>query len=65
VAPVHDFGFIDREARIVSSSEARSCANGAIHIDDDSASSAYEVMMVVADAIFVQSRRANGLNPSN
>jgi hypothetical protein len=65
MAPVHDFGFVDPEARVVCSSEAWSCADGTIHIDHDSASSANEVVVVVADAVFIQGRGANRLNAPN
>lgn len=64
-APVHDFCFIDFETCVVGSRQAWGRTDRAIHIDDDSAPATDDVMVVVADTVFVQSRGANGLNAAN
>ncbi len=60
--PVGDFGFVDFESVHVRCFEAGSVADRAIDIDDVTALPADEMVVIVSDAIFVQSRRADRLD---
>jgi hypothetical protein len=64
-APVHDFGFIDFEPCVVCCCEARGSSGGAVHVDNNAASSTNEVMVIVSDAVLVQGRGANRLDAPN
>jgi len=57
VAPVDDLGFIDHEAGwLLGRGEARCVADGAVHVDDQTAGAADQVVVVVSDAYLEQGR---------
>ena len=64
-APVRDLGFIDLVAAVVGRRETRRVANGAIDVDHATADAADQVMVVVADTVFVACRRAGRLNAAD
>ena len=64
-APVDHFRFLDVETVVVRRVEAGRFADGAVDIDRFSASSADEMVMVVADAILEQRGRTGWLNATN
>jgi hypothetical protein len=64
VPPIDHFGLVDREARGVGGLEARGVADGAVDVDHAAAGAADEVVVVVADAVFVAGGRAGGLDAS-
>lgn len=61
-APVDHFGFVDLEAVVVMRLEARGAADGAADVLGLTAGAADEVMMVVADAVFVTRRGVGWLD---
>ena len=63
--PVGDLGFVDLVAAVVGRRETRRIADGAIDVDHAPADAADQVMVVVADSIFVAGRRAGGLNAAD
>ena len=64
-APVDDLGLIDPEARVVAGVEAGGFADGAVDIDCFAAGATDEVMVVVADAVFIEGGGAGGLNAAD
>src|SRR5215469_3918271 len=48
-APVNDLGFVDREAAVVGSGQARRLADRAVDVCDDAARPAHDVVVVVPD----------------
>ncbi len=64
VPPIDHFGLVDREARGVGGLEARGMSDGAVDVDHAAAGAADEVVVVVADAVFVAGGRASRLDPS-
>ena len=64
-APVGDLGFVDLVALVVARGETRRVADGAVDVDDAAADAADQVMVVVADAILVASRRPGGLDAAD
>lgn len=63
--PIGHLGFVDLEAVHVRCFETRSIAHCAIDVDDVTAFATDEVVMVVSDAVLVQSGRANRLNSTD
>jgi len=61
-SPVRDVGLVDVIAVIVGRRETRRRAHRTVDVDDASALSTDEVMMIVIDAVFVASGRSDGLN---
>lgn len=61
-APVHDFGFIDFEAMIITGFEAWRGTDSAIDVEDQATASTHQVMVIVADSILEPSGRASGLD---
>jgi len=61
-SPVGDLGFVYLISPVVQGGETGRGARGAVDIDQTSADSTNQVMVVVADAILEASRRACGLN---
>ena len=61
-APVDDLGLVDLVARVVGRGEARNLADRTVDVDGPAAGAADEVVVVVADAVLVASRRARGLD---
>lgn len=64
-APIDNLGLIDLEAVIFLNVETWGRSDGAVDIEDQAAASAHQMMVVVANAVFVSSRRAGGLNPTD
>src|SRR6202012_5214827 len=52
-APVGDFGLVDNEAVVLRGGQAGRVADRAVDIGDGTAGTAYDVMVVVADAALV------------
>jgi len=63
--PVGDFRFVDIETLVVNCRKTGSSAYGTVNIKNIAATAADEVMVVIADAIFKQGRRADGLDATN
>jgi hypothetical protein len=63
--PVGDFGLVDLKAEILCSGQARRSADCAINIDQLTAASADEVVVVVVHASLKASGGANRLDPTN
>lgn len=63
-APVDDFGFVDNVVVIVCGVKTGSGSDGAVDIDGCGALAANEVVVVVADAGFVERRPSCGLDAS-
>lgn len=64
-SPVDDFGFIDVKPGVVRSSEAWGFADGAVDIDGFPTDAADEVVVIVADAVFVERGGFGGLDAPN
>src|SRR5690606_888251 len=64
-APVDDFSFVDAVAGVGGGGQARGVAGGAIDVDGLAAGAADEVMVVVADAIFVKRGGTSGLDAAD
>ncbi len=62
-APIDDLGLVEVELGVVGRREAGSLADGAIDVDESIAGAAHEMVMVVADPIFVSRRRPRRLDP--
>ena len=63
--PVRDFRLVYLIALVIDRSETRGGADRAVDVDDAAADAADQVMVVVADSIFVAGRRAGGLNAAD
>ena len=63
--PIGHLGLVDLEAIDIRCFETRSIAHCAIDVDDVTAFATDEVVMVVSDAVLVQSGRANRLNSTD
>src|SRR5262245_54154455 len=61
-APVDHLRLIDFIARVGGGGQAGGVADGAVHIDRVSAGATDQVVVVVANAILVECRRAGGLD---
>ena len=61
-APVDDLGLIDLKTVIILGNEARRRADSTIDIEDLAAITTHQMMVIVANPIFVASRRTNRLN---
>ena len=64
-APVGDLGLVDLVALVVGRREARSGADGAVHVDHAAADATDQMMVVVADPILEAGRRAGGLDAAD
>jgi hypothetical protein len=62
--PERDLRLVEGVAAGLGRGEARTLADGAVHVDRRSASSAHDVVMVVPHTDLVQRRAAGGLHPS-
>jgi hypothetical protein len=63
--PERDLRLVEDEALGLGRGETRTFANGTVHVDRRSASSAHDVVMVVAHTYLVQRRASGGLHSSN
>ena len=64
-APVDHFGFVDLEAMVRMGLEAGGFADGATDVFGLAAGTADEVVMIVADAVFITRRGIGGLDASD
>ncbi len=64
-APVGHLSFINNESVRVGRGETGRIADGAVHVNDEATLSAYHVVMVITNAIFVEGDGARGLNATN
>ena len=64
-APVDDFCFIDREARVVGCGEAWFMTGRAIDVRGFSATATNHMVVVVTDSVFVQCRGSSWLDASD
>ena len=64
-SPVDDFGFIDVKPGVVRSSEAWGLADGAVDIDGFPTDAADEVVVIVANAVFIERGGFGGLDAPN
>jgi len=64
-APVGNLGFVDLETQVVGRFETRRRADRAVDVDDACTDATDEVVVVVVDAVFVASRRPDGLDSAN
>ena len=62
VPPENDFGFIDLKSRSISGRQARGFTHRTIHIDGLATVPADQMVVIVSNAIFIERRRARGLN---
>ena len=63
--PVDDFSFVDAESMGIAHAEAGRSADRAININDRAASSANQMVVVVADTVLIPGRRARGLDAAH
>ena len=65
MTPINDFRFIDLEAVIGACDETRTIADRTVNVEHDRAASANEVMVVVANSVFITCRRSGRLDSAN
>lgn len=63
--PIDDLGFVDLETVIIVCDQTRGFADGAVDVEHEAALAAHQVVMVVADSIFVPSNRPRGLDATD
>ena len=64
-APIDHLRLIDLEPRVVGGGQAGGCTDGAVDIDGFPTDSADEVVVIVADAVFVERGGFGGLDAPN
>lgn len=63
--PVRHFGFVDFESEHVRCLETRSVSDGTVDVDNMTALSADQMMMIVSDAVLVQCRGPDRLDSAD